>query len=166
MADPNVARFPSTAAPDIGAIVDALLAFLMNLETAEAALGSDREKNVASKIDAFVTASKTAVAPADALKARLDLEAIKKTFDDQEAALDFWEKEANNRLDRLEADYGEQMLDALDKRLTQLHQQEAIAQGDVNEVKTLISEFEARRQHLEAQISKRRQKKGGGAPSA
>jgi hypothetical protein len=160
MADPNVARFPSAAAPDIGATVDALLAFLMNLETAEATLGRDREKKVADKIDAFVTASKAAVGAADALKARVDLETLKKTYDDQEAALDFWEGEAGNRLDRLAADYGDQVLDALDRRLAQLRQQEAVEQGDVDDVKSVISDFEARRQQLQAAINKRRQKKG------
>jgi hypothetical protein len=159
MADPNVAKFPSAAAPDIGATVDSLLAFLVNLEAAEASLGRDREKKVADKIDAFALASKTAVSPADALKTRLDLETLKKTFDDQEGAIGFWETEASDRLDRLAADYSDQVLEVLDRRLAQLHQQEAIEQGDVDNVQAVITEFEERRQQLLDLISKRRQKK-------
>lgn len=162
MADANVARFPAVVGPDIGATVDNLLALLLIIETAEADLGRDREKKVADKIDAFAAASKAPVNPTDALKARLDLDALKKTYDDQAAALDFWEHEAGQRLDRLAADYGDQVLAALEKRLAQLRQRQAVEQGDVDEVKNVISEFEARRQHLQTLIQKRQQKKSGG----
>jgi hypothetical protein len=163
MPDPNIARFPAAAAPDVGATVDALLTFLSNVETAEGSLGLDRGKKVSDKIDAFVTTSKTAVVPADALKARLDIEALRKSYDDQGQALEFWEKEAGIRLDGLAKDYSDQVLDALDKRLTQLRQQKDVEQGDVAKVNSVIAQFEDRRRQLEARIRKGRSKKGAAA---
>ena len=165
MADATVARFPAVAGADIGVTVDNLLALLLTIETAEAALGLERATKVAAMIDAVATASKAAIKPADALKARLDLEALRKTYDDQAAALDFWEKEAGQRLDRLAANYGDQVLAALENRLAQLKLQAAIAKGDVDQVKNVIAELEARRRHLQTLIHKRQQKKSGGAKS-
>jgi hypothetical protein len=160
MAETTVARFPAAATTEIGATVDSLLALLLNIEVAQTALGRDREKKAAERIDAFAVASKTAVSPADALKAQLDFETLRKTYDDQEAALDFWEHAADDRLDRLATDYGDQVFEALERRLAQLRQREAIEQGDVDAVKSAISEIEARRQHLQSIVSKRSQKKG------
>src|SRR5262249_9161891 len=132
MADPNVARFPATAAAlDVGATVDALLTFLLNVEIAEESLGLDRIAKISGAIDRYIAASKTAVVPPDALKASLDVEALRKSYDDQGHALEFGEGEARTRLEGLAKNYSEQVLDALDKRLTQLRQQKAVEQGDV-----------------------------------
>jgi len=159
MADANVARFPAVAGQDIGVTVDNLLALLLAIETAEAALGLERATKVAAAIDAVATASKVAIKPADALTAMANLVALRKTYDDQAGALDFWEKEAGHRLDRLAANYGDQVLAALENRLAQLKLQAAIAKGDVDQVKNVIAELEARRKHLETLIHKRPQKK-------
>jgi hypothetical protein len=166
MADANVPlRFPAqTAAADVGGIIDSLLVFLLNIETAEGELGRVRERTVAERIDALATASKAAVSPADALRAKNDLDTLRKTYDDQEAALNFWDHEVGDRLDRLANDYGDQVLEALERRLAQLRQKEAVEQGDVDAVKTVISEIESRRQHIQSLINKRSQKKGGAAP--
>lgn len=158
MADPNVARFPAAAVPDIGTTVDNLLALLLNIETAEADLILERKKKRVEKIDAYTIASKPGVNPVDAVKAKLDFDAVRKTYDDQAAALDFWEHEAGQRLDELAGEYGDLVLAALEKRLTQLKQQQLIEQGDVDKVKNVISEFETRRQHLQALILKRQKK--------
>ncbi len=166
MAETTVARFPaSAAATDVSATVDALLALLLNIETSKAELGRDREKKAAERVDAFAAAAKTVVLPADALKARVDFETLRKTYDDQEAALDFWEKAADDRLDRLASDHGDLVVEALERRLAQLRQRESIEQGDVDAVKSAISEIEARRQHLQSIVSKR-SKKGAAAAKA
>ena len=159
MPNPNVAPFPTPAGADIGATADNLLALVLAIETAEGALGLDRAQKVAGMIDAVATTSKTGFKPLDAFKTMGDLVTVRKTYDEQAAALDFWEKEAGKRLDQLAADYGDQVLAALEKRLAQLKQQEVIEQGGVDQVKNVISEFETRRQHLQALIHKRQQKK-------
>jgi hypothetical protein len=165
MADANVARFPAVAGADISVTVDNLLALLLAIETAEASLGLERATKIAAMIDAVATASKAAIKPADALKAWLDFEATKKVYNDQAAALDFWEKEAGQRLDRLARDYGDQVLAALENRLAQLKLQAAIAKGDVDQVKNVIVELETRRRHLQTLIHKREQKKSSGPKS-
>jgi hypothetical protein len=108
--------------------------------------------------------SKRPKVSSDAFRAKNDLDTLRKTYDDQEAALNFWDHEVGDRLDRLANDYGDQVLEALERRLAQLRQKEAVEQGDVDAVKTVISEIESRRQHIQSLINKRSQKKGGAAP--
>jgi hypothetical protein len=114
-----------------------------NLEKATVALGEERTKKVSDKIDAFVTAAKNAVAPAEAVRTQLDLEALKKTFDDQENALGFWQRELTERLNELADRAGPEVISVLNSQIAALREQQAKEQGDVNKVASLIAEFEA-----------------------
>jgi chaperonin cofactor prefoldin len=147
MGDANVRPFPELAATGIRATIDAVLRMRSTLERAIADLGRAREKKVLERIDLFL--SRSTITPADAQKAQQELVAVRKIFEDQEAALRFWESEVNNRLGRLAVDNWTELVEALDARIASLRQQEEKEQGDVDELKSVISEFEALRAELQ-----------------
>jgi hypothetical protein len=151
MANAQVRRFPDVAATGTRATIDAALSARGALERALAELGRERERKVLEKIDAFL--ARTAFTPADAVRARIELETLRGAYDDQEAAFRFWEGEANNRLSRLSADSWNDVLAALDTRIAALRQREAEQQDGVDAVRAAISEFEALRVELQPKRS-------------
>jgi hypothetical protein len=147
MADPQVRRFPDVAATGTRATINAALSARRALERALAQLGRERERKVLEKIDGIL--AKSTFTPADTMKAQLELEALRKTFNDQEAAFRFWEAEASNRLSRLAVDSWSDVLEVLDAQIAALRQRETKEQDEVDEVKAIISEFEALRAELQ-----------------
>jgi hypothetical protein len=148
--------------------IESVVTARQNLERATVALGEERTKKVADKIDAFVNAAKNAVAPAEAVRTQLDLEALKKTFDDQEHALGFWQRELTDRLNELADRAGPEVISVLNSQIADLREQQAKEQGDVNKVASLIAEFEALIKTIQygggatAQKGKSRRKQVGG----
>ena len=159
MADPQVRRFPDVVATGTRAAIQAALGARSALERALAELGRDRERKVLERIDAFL--AKSTFTPADAWRAQLELETLRKTFDDHEAALHFWEGEANNRLGRLAVDSWSDVLEALDAQIAALRQREREERDAANGVKAIITEFEA----LRAELQSKRYSSGGGSPA-
>jgi hypothetical protein len=160
MAPANVMTLvPDPSATTIRATIDALLNTRRAIERAEGDLGRDREKKVAERIDLFCAAASKGdvVAPADALKTQLELETLKKLFDDQEKALDVWETAVNDRLTNLAVEYWAEVLEALDTQIAALKLQESKEQGDVDEVKSVILEFD----HLRTELQHKRHPPSG-----
>jgi vacuolar-type H+-ATPase subunit E/Vma4 len=157
MADGTIASFPTVVTGGVRAATDALVASRQNLEKAAVALVEERRKKVSDRIDAFLTATKNTASAADALKAHVDLEALRKSFEDQERAIAFWEDELGKRLAELAASAGPEVIAALNAQLAALRDQQAKEQGDVDKVALLIAEFE----ELIASIEK-----GGGTSTA
>jgi hypothetical protein len=121
------------------------------LERAVGSLGKEREKVIAQAIDTFCSASKTTTTGAEALKAHLDLEALKKSFNDREAALHAWTQEAGDRFDRM-ADRHPADADAvLNSYLKTLKQEEASQHDTTENVRSQIKEIE----QVRAEILKR-----------
>ena len=155
MAAANVMTLVPDPSATIHATIDALLNTRRALERAVGDLGRDRKKKIVERIDAFCAAASKAdvVVPADALKAQLEVEAIKKLVDDQEAALEAWEAAVNDRLTQLAIDYRAEVLEALDTQIAALKLQESKEQGDVDAVKSVILEFD----HLRSELQNVRQ---------
>jgi hypothetical protein len=147
MADAQVRRFPAAAPIAARAAVDAALSARGALERALADLGRERERKVLEKIDAFL--ARPAFTPADAMRARLELETLRNAFDDQEGALRFWQGEASDRLTRLSADSWTEVLAALEARIAALRQREAEQQDEADAVRAAIGEIEALRVELQ-----------------
>ena len=150
---------PDPSTTTIRATIDALLNTRRILERAEGDLGRDREKKIAERIDAFCAAASKSdvVVPADGLKAQLELDALKKSFDDQETALDVWETAVNDRLTNLAVEFWAEVLEALDTQIAALKLQESKEQGDVDEVKSVILEFD----HLRTELQHKRHPPAG-----
>ena len=155
MADQNVVPFSDPAAIGVAAVATGLLITLANIGKAKGALGLDRNKKIGARIDAFAAASKNGINPADAFKARVELEALKAAYDGQDQALVFWEEEVNGRLDQLSDDFWNEVASALDTQIALLKLQEEKEQDEVDEVQTVLSEFEQRRHDLQARAQKR-----------
>jgi len=143
MADGIVAPFPAVAPGGIRTATESVVAARHNLEKARVALGEERKKKVAEKIDAFVAAAKNAVSPADALRTQTDLDVLKKTFDDQEKAVDFWDNELASRLKGLAEKAGPEVVAVLNSQIAALRQQLAEEQGEVDNTALRIAEYEA-----------------------
>jgi hypothetical protein len=144
MADAKVTAFPTAAATGVRAKIERILTTKHNLEKAEGDLRWKRTTRDAERIDAFAAASRTPLVLADAVRARLDLEALRKTFDDQAAAIDFWKREIDYRLDQLTAEFGSDAISVLNEQIAGLREQRTKEQGGVNETNSLIAELEQR----------------------
>jgi hypothetical protein len=140
MADGAVAPF--LVPGGVRAATEAVVAARQNLEKATVALGEERQKKSAEKIEAFVAAAKTAVSPADALRTRSDFDAQTKTFDDQEGALEFWQDKLTARLKELADKAGPEVVSVLNSLVAALREQQAKEQVDVDNVASRIAEYE------------------------
>ncbi len=155
MADQNVVPFSDPAAIGVAAVATGLLITLANLGKAKGVLGQDRKKKVGARIDAFAAASRNGVNAADAFKARVELDTLKATYDGQEQALVLWEEEVNGRLDQLSDEFWTEVAVALDTQIALLKLQEEKEQDEVDEVQTVLNEFEQRRHDLQTRAQKR-----------
>jgi hypothetical protein len=151
----NVVLFSDPAAIGVAAVATGLLITLAHLGRAKGALGQDRKKKIGARIDAFAAASKNGINPVDAYKAHGELLALKATYDGHDQALGLWEDEVKGRLDQLSDEFWNEVAAALDTQIALLKLQEEKEQDEVDEVQTVLSEFEQRRHELQSRAQKR-----------
>jgi hypothetical protein len=139
----------------VRAEINALLATWENLEKAEENLKGTREQEVAKKIQSIANAFKAAVDPAQAVQRKTELDALKKTFDDQAAALASLKQENRNRIDQIGAEFYNELIAGLDERIAQLKKQQENEQAQADEFQDLIDELESRKREIQQRLQKR-----------
>lgn len=143
MADGIAALVPASVPGGVRAVINGVITTKENLGNAAAAIGLERARKFDARLALFVAATKKTVAPADAVKARLDLELLRKTLDDQEGAIKFWQELIDERLTALSATSAPEVISVLNERITELKGRQEKEQGDVNQFKLRIAELTA-----------------------
>jgi hypothetical protein len=139
-----------TSVTGIRATIDALLNARRTFERAVVDLGRARGRRITELIDALAfAAAKGGFGGPDAIKVQQELETVRKSFNDQEAALHYCEREVNERLTGLAADFLNEVLEAVDVQIATLKRQESIEQIDVAEIQSVIKELDVLRIELE-----------------
>ena len=141
MAEGLVALVPAPAPGGVRAVINGVIATKTNLANAEVAVGLQRVIKFDEQVGLFVAGTKGTVSPPAAVKARLDLEALCKAFDDQESAIKFWRELIDERLTTLAAKSGPEVISVLNEHLTVLKNRHEQQQGDVEQFKLQIAEL-------------------------